>query len=336
MNRPHPRIIAASVLLVGALAATLWWTLGRDDAAAADALDASGTVEATEADLGFQAAGRLETVRAVEGRRVSAGDTLATLDAAELSAAFDAAVAQAEAAGARLQELRRGSRPQEIQSARAALVGAQRRESEARAEAERARRLHEGGAISRQALDRAETALASAEAQREQAEQALALAEEGPRAEAITGQEAQLRQARAAAERARAALSNTVLTAPRDGIVTVRHREPGEIVGPGAPIVTLMDPADRWVRIYVRSDRVGRVALGQPAEIRIDAYPDRVFEGEVSFIASEAEFTPRNVQTADERSQLVYAVKVRVTGDTELALKPGLPADVRLATDGAP
>jgi HlyD family secretion protein len=95
-----------------------------------------------------------------------------------------------------------------------------------------------------------------------------------------------------------------------------------------------MDPGDRWVRIYVPENRAGRLRLGGPAEIRADAYPDRTYAGEVMHIASEAEFTPRNVQTTEERVKLVYEVRVRVTGDPELELKPGLPADVTLDTAG--
>ena len=117
-----------------------------------------------------------------------------------------------------------------------------------------------------------------------------------------------------------------------DDIVTVRHREPGEIVGAGAPVLTVRNPDDRWIRIYVRGDEVGRLALGLPAVITADAYPERTYEGEVVFIASEAEFTPRTVQTTEERVKLVYRVKVRVTGDPAFDLKPGLPADVRLDT----
>src|SRR5690606_1740244 len=101
-------------------------------------------------------------------------------------------------------------------------------------------------------------------------------------------------------EQVEAALSGARIHAPFAGIVTVRHRQPGEAVSPGMPVLTLMDPADRWVRIYVREDLVGRVALGQPAEIRVDAYPDRDFRGRVVFIADAPEFTPRNVQTAEE------------------------------------
>ncbi len=122
---------------------------------------------------------------------------------------------------------------------------------------------------------------------------------------------------------------------PFDGVVTVRHREPGETAPPGAPVLTLMNPDDRWVRIYVQEDRIGRLALGQPATITSDSYPDRTYEGRVTFIASEAEFTPKNVQTPEERVKLVYAVKVQVVGDPAFELKPGMPADVRLDTGGS-
>ena len=128
-----------------------------------------------------------------------------------------------------------------------------------------------------------------------------------------------------------ALLSNASITVPFPGIVTLKHRQLGETVSPGLPVLTIMDPNDRWVRIYVREDRIGEVKLGQSAEIRSDTYPERSYPGEVVFIASEAEFTPRNVQTTEERVKLVYAVKVRITGDPSQDLKPGIPADVVLA-----
>jgi HlyD family secretion protein len=203
------------------------------DGAESDAIRASGTVEATEAALGFQLAGRIAWIGVREGASVMAGEEVARLDQDELHARYrgaDAAVAQAEAARGQVE----------------------------------------------------------------------------------------------------AALANAVVTVPFPGVVTLRHREPGETVAPGFPVLTVMDPEDRWVRIYVREDRIGAVALGQQAAITADTYPDRRYAGEVVFISSRAEFTPRNVQTAEERVRLVYAVKVRITGDPEHDLKPGIPADVVL------
>lgn len=323
-------ITTVVLLLAGA---GLWWGLQRGDAAV-PSLDVSGTVEATDADLGFQIPGRVAEIRVREGDRVARGDELAVLDRAELEADALAAEARVAAAEARLRELRTGSRAEEIRSAEAALESAREREAEARKEAERARRLHEGGAVSEQALDRATTALAVARAQRVQAEQALELARTGPRTETIEAQEAVVAQARAALSRIGATLTNATIVAPMAGVVTTRHREPGESVPAGAPVLTVQDLDDRWVRIYVPEDRIGRVSLGQAAEIRSDTWPDRRYEGEVVFIGSEAEFTPRNVQTPEERTRLVYPVKVRITGDPEVELKPGVPADVVLREDG--
>jgi HlyD family secretion protein len=127
-----------------------------------------------------------------------------------------------------------------------------------------------------------------------------------------------------------ATLARMVVQAPFAGVVTVRHREPGEIVPSGSPVLTVLDPSDRWVRIYVPEPRLGAVALGARATITSDTYPDRSYEGRVQFIASEAEFTPKTVQTTEERVKLVYAVKVAVTADSAFELKPGMPADVRL------
>jgi HlyD family secretion protein len=299
------------------------------------ALFASGTVEATEADLGFQVPGRVEAIDVREGDRVSGGQTLAWLDASELEAARNAAAAQVTAAEAQLRAMTQGARPQELAQAEAAVRAAEQRAADAARDAERAQRLFDGGAVSQQGLDRALTAREVVDAARDQATEALAMVREGPRQETIAAQSAMVAQARANLARTEATLANASITAPFPGVVTVRHREPGEAVGPGAPVVTILDPDDRWVRIYVREDQIGRVQIGMSANITSDTYPDETHSGEVVFIGSEAEFTPRNVQTAEERIKLVYPVKVRITSDGAFHLKPGIPADVTLLEPGA-
>lgn len=298
-------------------------------------LIASGTVEATDADLGFQLPGRVAVIEPREGDSVSVGQELAWLDRAEWQAALASAAAQLAAAEARLAELESGARPQELTQAEAVLRAADQRTEDARRDAARAQRLLDGGAVSQQASDKAATALEVAEAQEEQAREALDLIREGPRAETLRAQRAMADQARANLARTEATLANAAIVAPFSGVVTVRHREPGESVAPGAPVLTLLDREDRWVRIYVREDQIGRVRIGMAAEISSDSYPDDVYEGEVFFIGSEAEFTPSNVQTPEERIKLVYPVKVRITGDPDFRLKPGIPADVTLLEAGA-
>lgn len=321
----------AVAIVVGTLLAFLF--LGGDDAEGV--LHASGTVEVTEADLGFQLPGRIALVPAREGDAVATGEELARLDAAELEARMAAARAQEEAARAVLAELEAGARTEEVAQGRAGVRAAARRVEDAARDLERARRLFEGGAVSREALDKAETAHTIAEAALDQARQQLRVLETGARPERIAAQRAAVASSAAAVRQAEAALGNAVIRAPFDGRVTIRHREPGETVQPGQPVVTLMDPDDRWVRIYIPENRIGAVSVGQPASIRSDTYPDQAFDGRVVHIAREAEFTPRNVQTQEERVKLVYAVRVAIAGDPGMVLKPGIPADVTLAAPAA-
>jgi HlyD family secretion protein len=300
-------------------------------ASESDAIEASGTIEATEADLGFQIGGRVDSILVREGDRVESGQRLALLDRRELLARREAAAAQVDAQRARLSELERGFRTEEVEQARAALRAAEQRVVDAERDRIRTRNLFEGGAVSRQAMDNQESIYTVAVADRDRLRQQATLLERGARPEQISAQRAAVAQAEAALAQVEANLSQAEVHAPFSGNVTRRQREPGEVISAGLPVLTIADPGDRWVRIYVREEEVGRVHLGQTAEVRVDAFPDRVYQGQVTFIADEAEFTPRNVQTREERVKLVYRLKVRVVGDTAQDLKPGVPADVRLS-----
>ena len=296
------------------------------------AILASGTVEASQAELGFQLAGRLETISAREGDRVNAGISLANLEQSELLAERDVARAQVAAAKAQLAELTAGSRREEIAQARAGLTVAVERRDAARRDVERLTPLADQSLVSWQAFDRQRTDLNIAEGEVAKAKEALQIVETGPRIERIAAQRAALAQATAALARIEATLAQTVLTAPFSGTVTVKHRETGEALSPGTPVLTLRNFDDRWVRVYIPGDEVGRLRLGQQATITADAEPTRRYTGTISYIASVAEFTPRNVQSTKDRVKLVYEVRVRITGDSNVDLKPGLPADVQFPT----
>jgi len=330
MNRRRIPMIVIPVVLVGIV--TTVFVVRRN--AANGALRASGTVEATEAQLGFTVPGRLEAVFVVEGDTVRAGAELAHLDRAETLARREQAEAQMVAARATLAELERGSRPEEIAQARAAAEAAAEQLADAQRDAERVRTLQEQSAISQEAVDKAMTAVELARSRKAQADEGLRLVEEGPRRERIEAARAQLGAARASVRTFDATLANMVVRAPFGGLVTTRHREPGEIVPAGSPVISVLNRGDRWVRIYVPETRIGAVHPGQGARITTDTFRDRGFEGEVATIASEAEFTPKTVQTQEERVKLVYAVKIRITGDPGFVLKPGMPADVVLEGGG--
>jgi HlyD family secretion protein len=325
MNRKRV-VVVLLVLVAGSI---VYFTLFSKRAAPGDFV-ASGTVEATDAALGFQTPGRVERIGPHEGDRVKAGDELASLDRTELLARHAETDAQLASARAALAELLAGTRPEDLAQAREAVRAATDRQTDAQRDFDRLQKLFQGGAVAQESLDKAKLALDVTTSQRNQAEQQLKLLELGPRQERITAQRAMVGVAEASLRQVDAMLANAVIKAPFDGVVTVRDREPGETVGAGAPVLTIMNLNDRWIRIYIREDQIGAVRIGQLATMTSDTYPNKVYSGAVSYIASQAEFTPRNVQTTEERVKLVYAVKVRITGDSTNDLKPGIPADVKL------
>lgn len=270
-----------------------------------------------------------------------------------------AEIAQAEA---QVRDLEAGSRTQEIAQAQAALDDAKAQLDQARSDWERAQKLFKAEDISRLQYDQAQTRLRSVTAAVQAAEQRLALVREGPRKESIELARAQLTRARAAlqlteanrkelirraqeltlrqAEIARAKaqagvtgvqLGDTELRASIDGVVLARPTEPGEVVAAGTPIVTLGDTARPWMRGYVTANQLGRVKLGQKVKLRTDSFKDREFDGVVTHIASEAEFTPKQIQTPEERVKLVYRIKVEVP-NPKGELKNNMPMDAEILT----
>ncbi|NIV37073.1 MAG: HlyD family efflux transporter periplasmic adaptor subunit [Anaerolineae bacterium] len=177
----------------------------------------------------------------------------------------------------------------------------------------------------------------AAKAQYEVASAAVALAHAqveglkmGATQEQVAAADAQVEVARSALAALQVHLDRLSLKAPISGLILERLLHVGEVAMPGASLLTLADLGDVSLTIYVPEDQVGKVQLGQPVSVTVDAYPGRVFTGEVAFISSQAEFTPKNVQTKEERVSMVFAVKVELP-NPDLALKPGMPADAILS-----
>jgi HlyD family secretion protein len=265
-------------------------------------------------------------------------------------------IAQAEASmrqsQARLDELLHGSRTQEVAAAQAAVARTKADAERARLDYERYARLFEKVNVSAQQYDAARAANDMAQARQREAEEQLKLVLEGPRKEAIDqAREAlaqarekdalirkgprkeEIDQARARLEQSRQALAlaetqfdYSTLTAPMPGVVLSKNVEPGEIIAPGTPVITVGNLDRVWLRAYIDETDLGRVKVGQRASVTTDTYPGRRYEGYVSFIASKAEFTPKNVQTEKERVKLVYRIKIDIA-NPKMELKPGMPAD---------
>src|SRR6267142_1667279 len=266
-------------------------------------------------------------------------------------------------AHARLRELEAGSRPQEIQEARAAVEAAAAESERARRDFERAQVLYKQDDISTSQFDQYRARAESADAALRQAQERLKLVEAGPRQEVIDAARAQVNRAaaavkwaeaqrlditrkqqdllsrRAEVERARAQvglidsqIADTEVVSPIDGVVLVKSANTGEILAPGTTVVTIGDIEHPWLRGYINERDLGRVKLGTKAKVSTDSYPGKVYWGRVSFIASEAEFTPKQIQTSEERLKLVYRIKIEVD-NPQHELKSNMPADAVLVLE---
>lgn len=290
----------------------------------------SGTVEATEITIASRMQGELLSVPVKEGQRVEADTLLARIDAEDLRLQLEQRRQQLRRLKARLELLREGAQPEEIRGARARLEETRHALELARSSLERIRKLYEGGSATPSDLDKAKADFAQAESRVEAAAAQLQKLESLPRPREVEAMEAQLAEAQAGVKRLERRLEDAELRAPRSGTITTVAREEGEYLTPGTPLFTLADLSQVYLTIFVPEPQLGRISLGQQAEISVDGMPERSFTGEVSRIAEEAEFTPKNVQTQEARAQLVYAVEIRIE-NSEGVFKIGMPADASIS-----
>ncbi len=316
---------AVLVLLIAVSVAVTWGGLHRGGVTSKP-VSVTGTIEATQVDVSVKITGRIVERLVKEGDRVTRGQVLVRLDDSELAADVKRQEAALRAAQATLRDLEKGARPQEIEDARAAVSSVEATRTMTEREYQRTEQLFKQNLIAAQDVDRARQAYEVAKAQERSARERLALVLEGPRPDQIDAARWQVTQAEAALAQARSRLREAIVVSPIDGVVLRKNLEVGETANPGVPILTLVDPKDVWLRAYVPETEVGRLKVGDPGRVRVDAFPDRVFTGRLIEIGSEAEFTPRNVQTKKERVNLVFRIKIQIDNPDGL-LKPGLPAD---------
>ena len=355
----------------------------------------SGNIELNEVNIAFKTAGRLIERTVDEGDAVKKGQLVARLDRDQLTAqrereAAGLAAAQSQLAQAgtaleweratlagdveqrkadlssnesRLLELKNGSRPQEIQEARAAVEAAQSEFDRAKRDWDRAQTLYKNDDISTAQYDQYRSRQESADAALKQAKERYALVQAGPRAEVVEAASAQVQRTRgtlkmaeantlelkrreqelttrrAEIERARASLAlidsqlaDTVAASPVDGVVLVKSADVGEVLGAGTTVLTVGDIDHPWLRGYVNETALGKVKVGSKARVTTDSYPGKVYEGRVSFISSQAEFTPKQIQTQEERVKLVYRIKIELD-NARHELKSNMPADAEIVLD---
>jgi HlyD family secretion protein len=309
--------------------------------------------ELDSAALAQEVALRRAEVRASEA-------ALAELEAGSRPEEIAEAAASVQKAQASLNELLAGSRPQELAAAQSRVESAQSEADRLRVESERDAVLFKDGHIAAREQDASRSAYEMARARLREAEEDLKLVKEGPRKEQIEAARASLakekerytlikkgprqetiEQARARLQQSKEALAlaetnlaYATIRSPLGGLVLSKNIEPGEYVAAGTPIVTVGDLESPWLRAYINETDLGRVKVGQQVRVTTDTYPGKIYEGRISFIASEAEFTPKNVQTQRERVKLVYRIKMEIP-NPNMELKPGMPADADILLDEA-
>lgn len=305
------RRIVVPIVLILLAAAGLWaFKLRQRD----DGLRLSGSIEARDVQVGSLVGGRVTAVHVDEGSSVSPGQPIVTLESDLLDLQVREQESRVEQARARLALALEGPRTEQVARAR---VDYENVEKERR----RLEALMKEGIVPRQTYD---DAAAAARTKLE----ALRELERGSRPQEIEAARAALAEAERHLDYLRRQRQETVVKAPAAGLIQSFDLRPGDLVAPNAPVATLLEPDQLWVRVFVPETKLGLVRVGQRADLTVDSFPRRTFPGKVVEISPRAQYTPRNVQTLDQRSEQVFGVKVEV--DPAPELKPGMAAIVRL------
>lgn len=285
-----------------------------------------GNVDIRQVSLAFEQGGRISELLVEEGDHVRKGQLLARVDVTTLE--LQAAKLRADIAVQEqtLLKMKNGNRPEEIARAEAALRTAEASLEQARRNDARMASLRRANSVSQQERENAQTELRVAQGQRDEALHALALLREGFRAEDIAVAAAQLEAARASLAVMQHNISQGSLYAPTDAVISARLLEPGDMASSATPVLQLSLTSPKWVRAYVTEPQLGRIRYGMKADILTDSFPEPV-PGQIGYISPTAEFTPKNVQTEDLRTSLLYEVRI-VANDAQDHLRLGMPVSV--------
>jgi HlyD family secretion protein len=314
------------IVTLAAIAPAVLFLVACDHGGNGGRIVASGHVEATDVRIVTKVRGRVLERPVDEGDAVTAGQTLAVVDTVDAGLALREAVAQRDQADAQLRLKLAGSRREDVaelaarvESVAADLAGAEK-------ELKRQETLVAEGVTTVKTRDDALARRDSLVAQLASAREALARAKAGSREQEIESAAAARNAMEARIAQLEQQIADATIVSPVAGLVTEKIAEPGELLAAGAPVVVITDLAKPWLTVYVAEPDLGKIKLGASAEVVTDGGETR--SGKVTFIASQAEFTPKNVQTRDERVKLVYRVKIGLDNADGL-FKPGMPAEAR-------
>jgi HlyD family secretion protein len=290
-------------------------------------VESTGSIEATQIDIRAEVGGKILKLNFDDGDRVTKGAVFAEIDREKSEYQLQEAQARLRESAAQLAQLQSGFRVEEVGKVKEILLEAQVQMEEAQREYNRVLKLYREKVAAADMKDRAETAYQSARRRYEAARNDYQMLKKGYREEEIARAQAAKESVEAAIRLIQRNIRDATVVIPTNGIMQERYVEPGELVTPGSIMATVTDLHDMWIMAYVSEKNLGNIKLGQSAEVFVDSFPKKPFPGKVTYISTEAEFTPKNIQTKEERIKLVYAVKVQIDNTKEL-LKVGMPADV--------
>ena len=331
------KMVIVPLILVLAIGAVIY-AARYDDNGPSGELVFYGNVDCRSVAVVFADEERLAEVRVEEGMSVQPGQILATLNTDRLERSLREAEGDVARAHAVLERLQNGTRPEEIEQARANVAAAEAEAAYAEQQALRYRQLYErskGNALSRLQVEEAESYQRVTQARLNRERRALDLALAGPRVEEVAEARAALLMAEGRRDLLLQRRADAVLTSPTSGVVRSRLLEPGEAAGPGRPVAVIDELSPKWVRAYASETDLGRLKPGMKAEAAVDGRPNTPIPAVLGYIASSSEFTPKNVETPDLRTALVFEVRF-ILNDPDNLLRPGLPATVRVLEGTSP
>ncbi|MDH7479824.1 MAG: efflux RND transporter periplasmic adaptor subunit [Syntrophomonadaceae bacterium] len=312
--------VAALLLILGGYWGYRYWG-GRSAP-----VQATGTIEATTVELCSKASGVLVNLAVGEGDAVAAGQLVGELQRNDLIAQRERDAMALAKAEAQLADLNSGARLQELSEARANVKIARANRDKTAADLAKREQLFSQGAISQDELDRFRVNLELDQNRLQAAEARLSLLEEGSRLQAVAAAQAEVERSRAVLKATEAMLEDLKIYSPISGVVVSKHYEAGEYIPMGVSVATVADLDDLWIKVYIPTDELPAIRLGQPVTFTVSG-ATATFTGEVVDIASRGEFTPKTIQTKQERANVVFGVKIRIDNQDGM-LKPGMPADV--------
>ena len=294
-----------------------------------NSIEATGTIETVNVVLSSKTSGEIKKISIIEGDKVRLGDTLMVIDTEALRLQLNQQEAGAEMSRAQLDLLRNGSRKEDILLAESNLEQAQVNFNQAKIDLERLQRLYQTQTITKKQYDDAVTHFDLMNDQLSSAKENYHKVRNIARPEELKQAEAKLQQSIAYTNLIKKNINDSYIVSPLNGIVVKKYFEIGETVAPMSSLLKISDLTNVELYIYVTELELGKIKLGQKAEVSVDAFKDRKFEGKVTYISPEAEFTPKNIQTKDERTKLVFAIKIELP-NPDFELKSGMPADATI------